>query len=144
DNPVVFANDSFCALTGYDRAEILGRNCRFLQGPDADPSTIEQIRQAVHEARPLKVDILNRRKDGSSFWNRLFLAPVPDADGKLAYFFASLVNVTEERERLAGLARDNAVLTAQLTAKAHLERERDRELALAMQAGGMGAWSVDV
>jgi len=144
DNPIVFANDSFCALTGYDRAEVLGRNCRFLQGPDADPTTVEEIRRAVHGARPLRVDILNRKKDGSRFWNRLFLAPVPDADGELAYFFASLVDVTEEQERLAALAQDNAVLAAQLTAKAHLERERDRELALAMQAGGMGAWSVDV
>ncbi|WP_369062211.1 PAS domain-containing protein [Caulobacter sp. 73W] len=144
DNPIVFANDSFCAFTGYDRAEVLGRNCRFLQGRDTDPKAVRKIGEALAEAAPLKIDILNYRKDGSAFWNRLFVAPVPDAHGDLAYFFASLVDVTDERERLSGLARDNERLAAELAAKASLERERDRELALAMQAGGMGAWSVDV
>ncbi len=144
DNPIVFANDSFCGLTGYDRAEILGRNCRFLQGPETDPATVGQIREAVERAQPIKVDIRNYRKDGSGFWNRLVMAPVPDAHGDLAYYFASLVDVTEELETLNTLASDNDALTAQLTATMTRERERDRELALAMQAGGMGAWSVDV
>ena len=144
DNPVVFANDSFCRLTGYEREEILGRNCRFLQGPETDPATVESLRSAVSRSEPIRIDMRNHRKDGEVFWNRLFMAPVPDAYGKLAYFFASLVDVTEEKGSLETLTSSNAALAAQLAAKVNFERERDRELALAMQAGGMGAWSVDV
>ena len=144
DNPVVFANDSFCRLTGYARSEILGRNCRFLQGPETDPDTIRQIHEAVASVQPIEIDIRNHRKDGQPFWNRLLLAPVFDADGRLAYFFASQVDVTLERERLEGLQSDNAALAAALTARSHIDRERERELDLAMRAGGLGAWSVDV
>ena len=144
DNPVVFANDSFCRLTGYTRSEILGRNCRFLQGPETDPETIRKIHDAVASVEPIEIDIRNHRKDGQPFWNRLLLAPVFDADGKLAYFFASQVDVTLEREQLEDLQSDNAALTAELTARLHVDRERERELDLAMRAGGLGAWSVDV
>ncbi len=144
DNPVVFANDSFCRLTGYTRSEILGRNCRFLQGPETDPETVRQIHDAVAAVEPIEVDIRNHRKDGEPFWNRLLLAPVFDADGRLAYFFASQVDVTLERERLANLQSSNAALAAELTARSHVDRERERELDLAMRAGGLGAWSVDV
>jgi PAS domain S-box-containing protein len=144
DNPVVFANDSFCRLTGYERSEILGRNCRFLQGPDSDPETVRRIHDAVARAEPIEIDIRNQRKDGTAFWNRLLLAPVRDAYGDLAYFFASQVDVTIERQRLEGLETDNAALSAELANRLVLERERDRELDLAMAAGGFGAWSVDV
>lgn len=144
DNPVVFANDSFCRLTGYERSEILGRNCRFLQGPETDQDTVRRIHLAVEAVQPIEVDIRNHRKDGQPFWNRLLLAPVFDADGKLAYFFASQVDVTLERERLEHLQTNNAALTAELTVRSHVDRERERELDLAMRAGGLGAWSVDV
>ncbi len=110
DNPVVFANDAFCRLTGYAREEIIGRNCRFLQGPRTDPDTISRIRSAVAESRPLEIDIRNHRKTGEPFWNRLLMAPVHDARGKLAWFVASQVDVTGERERLAGLESDNAAI----------------------------------
>ena len=144
DNPVVFANDSFCRLTGYARSEILGRNCRFLQGPETDPQTVRRIHDAVAAVQPIEIDIRNHRRDGQPFWNRLLLAPVFDADGKLAYFFASQVDVTLERERLEDLQSNNAALSAELTARSHVDRERERELDLAMRAGGLGAWSVDV
>ena len=99
DNPVVFVNDSFVRLTGYAREEILGRNCRFLQGKDTDPKTIKLLHDAVQAVRPLEVDIHNYRKNGEPFWNRLLMAPVFDADQRLTYFFASQVDVTLERER---------------------------------------------
>lgn len=115
DNPVVFANNAFCRLSGYPRDEILGRNCRFLQGPESDPATVQRIREAVERVEPLEIDILNHRKDGETFWNRLLMAPVFDTEGVLAYFFASQVDVTIERERLKGLEDDNASLMAELT-----------------------------
>src|SRR5690242_1783688 len=65
DNPIVFVNDAFCRLTGYAREEILGHNCRFLQGPQTDPADVSRIRAAVHERRTIETDIRNHKKDGT-------------------------------------------------------------------------------
>ncbi len=143
DNPVVFANDAFCRLSGYERREILGRNCRFLQGPDTDQEAVRRIREAVAAVQPIEIDIRNRRRNGQLFWNRLLMAPVFDAHGKLAYFFASQVDVSLERERLAGLETSNAALMAELTDRLHLQTEREREMAFAMRAGRFGTWSLE-
>ncbi len=144
DNPVVFANDSFCRLTGYRRDEIVGRNCRFLQGKDTDPATRQALHDAVKNVTPLETDILNYRQNGEPFWNRLLMAPVFDADQQLAYFFASQVDVTLERERLSGLERHNAALMAEVTSRLRTQQERERELALALKAGGFGTWSFEL
>jgi PAS domain S-box-containing protein len=144
DNPIVFVNDSFCRLSGYDREEIVGRNCRFLQGSESDPATVAVIRAAVQRVEALEIDIRNVRKDGEPFWNRLLMAPVHDADGQLAYFFASQVDVTLERERLAGLENSNAALMAELTSRLRAQQERERELDFALRAGRFGTWSLDL
>ena len=144
DNPVVFANNAFCRLSGYPRDEILGRNCRFLQGPESDPATVQRIREAVERVEPLEIDILNHRKDGETFWNRLLMAPVFDTEGVLAYFFASQVDVTIERERLKGLEDDNASLMAELTDRLRLQEEHERELAFTLRAARFGTWSLDI
>lgn len=67
DNPVVFANGAFCRLTGYDREEIVGHNCRFLQGAETDPETVRLIGDAVRRVQALEIDIRNHRKDGEPF-----------------------------------------------------------------------------
>lgn len=85
DNPVVYANEGFCRLTGYTKEEILGQNCRILQGAETSQDTIAMIRDAVREVRPCFVEILNYRKDGKPFWNALSIAPIFD-DGKLTHF----------------------------------------------------------
>ena len=139
DNPVVFANDSFCRLTGYARPEIIGRNCRFLQGPETDPATVARIREAVREARPIEIDIRNHRKGGEPFWNRLLMAPVRDEAGEVAYFFASQVDVTLERERVAGLESRNAALLAELNDRLRAQEESEARIAriLAMTPAGI-------
>ena len=132
DNPVVFTNNSFCRLTGYTREEIVGRNCRFLQGAETDPDTIIRIRQAVRDQVSLEIDIRNHRKNGEPFWNRLLMAPVRDVSGEVAYFFASQVDVTLERERLANLEGANAALTAEVADRSRalqVSEERLRQLA---------------
>ena len=144
DNPVVFTNNAFCRLSGYTREEILGRNCRFLQGPGTDPATVERIRGAVQRVEPIEIDIQNFRKDGEPFWNRLLLAPVFDTEGRLAYFFASQVDVTIERDRLRGLETSNASLMAELTDRLRMQEEHERELAFTLKAARFGTWSFDV
>jgi PAS domain S-box-containing protein len=144
DNPIVFANDAFCRLSGYSREEILGRNCRFLQGPGTDRASVRRIHDAVDAQRSIEIDIRNHRKDGQPFWNRLLMAPVFDVSGELAYFFASQVDVTIERERLACLESDNAALAAELAGRRHAQQESERELSLALEAGRLGAWSLDL
>ena len=76
DNPILYATNDFYELTGYSPDEVIGRNCRLLQGPDTDPTAIAAIRVALFECRPITVDLLNSRKDGSPFWNRLRIKPV--------------------------------------------------------------------
>ena len=144
DNPIVFANDSFCRLTGYPREMIVGRNCRFLQGPDTDPDAVARIRNAVRAEEPIQTDLLNYRRDGTPFWNRLLMAPVRDAAGEVAYFFASQVDVTLERERLEGLEFRNAALLAEVSDRLRAQEESEARLRYATQAGRMGVWELDL
>jgi PAS domain S-box-containing protein len=144
DNPIVFVNDSFCRLTGYARAEILGRNCRFLQGAGTDPDVVARIRAAVHAGEPIDCDIRNYRKNGEAFWNRLLLAPVRDAEGKIAYFFASQVDVTLEREKLFNLESRNDALVAEIAGRTRELAESEQRLRLALDAGELGAWELNL
>ncbi len=98
DNPIVFANNAFLDLTGYELPEILGRNCRFLQGPDTSRETVGELRDAVARRTAVSVEMLNYRRNGSPFWNAVFIGPVFDPDGKLLYFFASQLDVSRRRE----------------------------------------------
>lgn len=98
DNPIIFANAAFLRTTGYELDEVLGRNCRFLQGPDTRPEHIAEIRDAVREQRDCDIELLNYRKDGTTFWNALFISPVLDADGELVYYFASQLDVSRRRD----------------------------------------------
>ncbi|WP_279358727.1 PAS domain-containing protein [Methylobacterium indicum] len=103
DNPIIFVNAAFSKLTGYGRDEILGRNCRFLQGPETDRADVEKIRDAVERRVAIEIDLLNHKKNGERFWNRLLISPVFGRDGELTYFFASQFDVTLEREHLHNL-----------------------------------------
>ena len=95
DDPIIFSNEAFEQLTGYASEDIIGRNCRFLQGPDTDQAQVAKIRDAIRDEDVVVVEILNYRKDGSSFWNTLHLGPIYDEDGKLRYFFGSQWDVTD-------------------------------------------------
>jgi len=86
DNPIIYANAAFCALCGYSEIEILGRNARFLQGPGSDPLVISDIHAAVAAGAGIRREILNYRKDGTSFWNDLTIDPIRDAAGQLKGF----------------------------------------------------------
>ncbi|MFP8888743.1 PAS domain S-box protein [Natrialbaceae archaeon A-CW2] len=94
DLPITYVNDHFTALTGYERTEALGENCRFLQGPLTNESALEEIRHAIEYEEPVNVDILNYRKDSTPFWNDLHLKPIRDDSGELTHFIGFQNNVT--------------------------------------------------
>jgi PAS domain S-box-containing protein len=98
DNPIVFANRAFLQMTGYATAEIVGTNCRFLQGPETDPATVDEVRAAIEAGREVATEILNYRKNGSTFWNALYISPVYDGQGKLVYYFASQLDISRRRD----------------------------------------------
>lgn len=136
DNPIVFANDAFLELTGYERHEVRGRNCRFLQGAETDRGAVTQVREAIASRSDIALDLLNYRKDGTSFWNALYLSPVITEAGELHYFFASALDVSD---------RVNAQQRT-LDEKEHFEREvakRTRELTEALAAKTMLVHEVD-
>lgn len=96
DNPIEIANAAFCRLTGYAEREILGRNCRFLAGEQTEPTVRQQVRNAVQGQRPVLVDILNYKRDGTPFRNGVMIAPLFDGDGNLSYFLGSQVDLAAD------------------------------------------------
>ena len=95
DLPLVAVNAAFEALSGYSRLELVGRNCRFLQGPRTDPATRGRIGRCLRAGEGCIEWIVNHRKNGAAFWNLLFISPVFDADGSLRYFIGNQLDITE-------------------------------------------------
>jgi PAS domain S-box-containing protein len=93
DNPIRLANAAFSALTGYEKSEIVGRNCRFMTGPDTDPAASDELRKAIQQERPAVVDVLNYRRDGTPFRNGVMITPLFDINGKLEWFLGSQVDL---------------------------------------------------
>jgi PAS domain S-box-containing protein len=93
DNPLEVANAAFCDLTGYSESYVVGRNCRFLAGEATEPWVTDQIRAAIGSRRPVLVDILNYRRDGTPFRNGVLVTPLFDEDGDLAWFLGSQVEL---------------------------------------------------
>lgn len=94
DMPLIYVSPGFTSFSGYSRAEVLGRNCRFLQRGEKDQPGLDILRHALRSSSGCVVDIVNFRKDGTRFGNRLALDPVFDGDGKLRYFIGLQTEVT--------------------------------------------------
>ncbi|WP_435186950.1 PAS domain-containing protein [Halobellus sp. EA9] len=97
DEPLIYVNDGFCELTGYEREEILGRNCRFLQGEETDEAIVADIRQAIDAEEPITTELRNYRKDGSLFWNRLTITPIEDETGTVTHFLGFQEDVSDRK-----------------------------------------------
>lgn len=95
DNPIIFANPAFYRMTGYTPAEVLGRNCRFLQGPETNRHAVQKIRERIQAGSSYTVELLNYRKDGGTFWNRLSVVPLRDARGLITHFAGFQSNISE-------------------------------------------------
>lgn len=129
DNPIEIANAAFCRLTGYSESEVVGRNCRFLAGEATEPWVSEQIRTAIDRRRPVLVDILNYRRDGSPFRNGVMIMPLFGDDGAVEYFVGSQVDL--------GLDMPMALSARQARATQQVDAlpPRQREVLKAMASG---------
>ncbi|QIK95274.1 PAS domain-containing protein [Sphingomonas sp. HDW15A] len=139
DNPIRLANEAFRTLTGYSENEIIGRNCRFLTGPDTDPASSAEIATAIRERRPALVPMVNYRRDGTMFLNGVMIMPLFEEDGKLRWFLGSQVDLgamdsgglaarrARARQSIASLtSRQLQILT--LIARGHLSKQIASEL----------------
>lgn len=98
DHPIVFANPAFLEMSGYDWDELVGRNCRIMQGPETDPDTIAELGYAIRHQRDTAVEILNYRKGGEPFWNALTMSPVFDRTGQVSHYLGSQLDITRRRQ----------------------------------------------
>jgi PAS domain S-box-containing protein len=119
DNPIVYATQGFLNLTGYTLDQVLGRNCRFLQGPETDPKAVEKIRNAIEDGSDMSVCLLNYRVDGTTFWNQFFIAALRDAGGNITNYVgvqckvsdqyaASVCKKQEEADAAAAAAKESS------------------------------------
>ncbi|KAK4487645.1 hypothetical protein RD792_005699 [Penstemon davidsonii] len=130
DNPIIFASDSFLELTEYTREEILGRNCRFLQGPETDQATVSKIRNAIRDQREITVQLINYTKSGKKFWNLFHLQPMRDQKGELQYFIGVQLDGSDHLEPLRNRLSERTELQSAKLVKATAENvdEAVREL----------------
>jgi len=125
DNPMIYVNRRFCDMTGYDRETVVGRNCRFLQGPATEADATETLRSNIDANRPVSVELRNYRQDGRRFWNHLDVAPVCDESGAVVNFVGFQRDVTDRKERQREL------------------REVNRRLDVALGETGTGIWVLE-
>jgi len=136
DNPIIFCNQAFVSLTGYSFDELIGRNCRLLQGPNTAPEAIDRLRKAIAAEEDVALDILNYRKDGTSFWNALFVSPVRNVDGDVIYFFASQLDFTTIKSKERELAEARNIAEEEVA-------RRTRDLSEALKAQTILVHEVD-
>ncbi|WP_299813010.1 PAS domain-containing protein [uncultured Jannaschia sp.] len=136
DNPIVYVNSAFLDLTGYTEAEVLNRNCRFLQGPDTTAESIAAVRKAIVDNVRTTIEIVNYRKDGSSFLNALQIGPIQNPEGETILFFGSQLDVTEKR------AEEERKLAAEMEERAHRLRNIVNVMTIAVRVTAKEALSV--
>lgn len=110
DNPVIYANPAFVRITGYEVEEVIGCNCRFLQGPETDPAAIARLRQAIYEQREVTETLLNYRKNGEPFWNELKITPVFSESGDLLHFVGIQTDITDRKWAEESLRQSESTL----------------------------------
>lgn len=114
DNPIVYVNDAFLEMTTYQRHQVIGRNCRFLQRDDRDQIAIENIREAIRAEQPITTILRNYRRDGSIFWNELTVSPVHDENGTLINFVGVQNDISARKEAEKRVSEFYSVISHEL------------------------------
>jgi len=114
DNPIIYVNDAFLYMSGFERHQVLGRNCRFLQRDDRDQSSIANIREAVRHEQTITTIMRNYRRDGTLFWNELTLSPVHDERGQLTHFVGIQNDITARKEAETRVSEFYSVISHEL------------------------------
>lgn len=127
DRPLVFVNDGFERLTGYSKEDVIGKNCRFMQGKDTDNSSVEELRRAIKNGEQTTVELLNYKKDGTPFWNRLSITPLKDKNGVTTHYVGVQSDITELRVTQKNLKAANSDL-ALFQEKMNFELEEARRV----------------
>ena len=130
--PLMYVNPAFETMTGYAIDDVVGKNCRFLQGPDTDQPALAVLRKAIRMSEPVNVVLRNYKKDGTLFWNKLELAPVRDSEGNLTHYIGIASDISHEvisRKRISELN----IRLAETNDKLRIERDREREYAKSLE-----------
>ncbi|SFF82062.1 PAS domain S-box-containing protein [Halopelagius inordinatus] len=158
DGPLVYVNEAFETTTGYPKSQALGRNCRFLQGPGTEEEPVAELRRAVDSESSATVELLNYRRDGEPFWNRVDIAPLCDPDGRVTHYVGFQTDITArvraeeavERERarlqrlvdhIEGLLVETSEVLVRAQARDELERKVCERIAATEQYSC--AWIAD-
>ncbi len=134
---LIYTNRSFMTITGFSEAEILGRSCHFVQGPLTDPATRLRIREAFQKQEEFSGELINYRRDGSTYWNELTISPVFDEVGQLCHFIGITRDITARKQIEAEL-QENRVALEQMVAS------RTAELTQATRIAQLGVWHFDL
>jgi len=110
DSPLIFVNDGFERLTGYAKEDVIGKNCRFLQGKETDHAAVDVLRHAISNKQQTTVELLNYKKDGTPFWNRLSITPLKNESGITTHYVGVQSDITEIRETQKELTEANNIL----------------------------------
>ncbi|MHC4772411.1 MAG: PP2C family protein-serine/threonine phosphatase [Planctomycetota bacterium] len=122
DMPLIYVNNAFTEMTGYSYDEVVGKNCRFLQGSDTDPAAADKIRKSISAKQACKIEILNYRKDGTPFWNYLSITPIRDNRGNTTHFIGIQSDITRRRQAEGALRAANAQLQSDLQSAAKIQQ----------------------
>jgi PAS domain S-box-containing protein len=133
DNPLIYVNDAFERMTGYTPEDVLGTNCRFLQGEDTDPAAVQRIREAIEVDEPVSVELVNYRKDGEKFWNQLDIAPLRNEDGEVTNYVGFQMDITDRKRAEFAVERYAEQLDRE---RAALDRVLDRVNGLVEDVAG--------
>lgn len=133
DNPIIYCNKAFEQITGYGRDEIIGHNCRFLQREDRNQKERTVLRDAIAECKSCVVEIRNYQKNGTLFWNELYMSPIKDADEKVSYFIGVQNDITRRKKAEQELLHQQDIMENQIKERTKSLKESEDYLASIVQ-----------
>lgn len=133
DHPIVYCNKAFEKISGYKRSEIIGRNCRFLQGDDREQAARYDLKEAIKNGESTMVELRNYRKNGDLFWNELYLSPIKDANGNVTHFMGVQNDITKRKNIEQQLQKERDEMQRRVIERTRSLKENEDYLASILQ-----------